>query len=96
MNKLLIILTTILALNISLTAKINKSACTSCHGNNFEKSALGKSAIIANLSHKTISIALKGYKNGTYGGDLKGLMSKVGAYSDEEIDTFSKTIGKKD
>jgi len=82
--------------NISLTAEINKEACTTCHGINFEKSAFGASSIISDLTHNTIAIALKGYKNGTYGGSLKGLMSKVGAYSDEEIESFSKTIGKDD
>lgn len=94
MNKLFIILTTTLVLNTSLAATINKFACTSCHGDNFEKKALGASLIVANLSHKDIATILKGYKDSTYGGPLRGLMSKVSAYSYEEIDTFSNTIGK--
>jgi len=80
--------------SISLFAQIQKEACTGCHGENLEKQALGYSAIVADLTHETIANALKGYKNHTYGGNLKGLMDRVGAYSDEDIDSFSKTIGK--
>lgn len=49
--------------------------CATCHGEKGEKAALNKSQIIQGWkSDKTIA-ALKGYKEGTYGGTLKGTMS---------------------
>lgn len=49
-------------------------ACAGCHGINGEKKALGKSEIIkAWDSQKTID-ALNGYKDGSYGKAMKGVM----------------------
>lgn len=60
--------------------------CISCHGANAEKSALNKSQIIAGWDAGKIEAALKGYKAGTYGGPMKGLMKgQVGTYSDADI-----------
>ncbi len=60
-----------------------------------KKSALGKSKIVADLTHAEIATALKGYKAGTYGGVMKAVMkSQVARYSDAELEAFSKTIGK--
>jgi cytochrome c553 len=47
--------------------------CVSCHGVDFEKSALGVSKIVKNLSEKEIKKALDGYKHGK-GGSMKDLM----------------------
>jgi len=60
--------------SLSLNAsdfKIN--SCLNCHGTNFEKKALGKSKIVKNMSEIEISKALKGYKEETYGGTMKGI-----------------------
>lgn len=47
--------------------------CVSCHGVDFEKSALGVSKIVKNMTEQEIKTALNGYKNG-YGGSMKELM----------------------
>ena len=67
--------------------------CTSCHGANAEKHALGKSQIIAGWDAAKIEAALKGYKTGTYGGPMKGLMKgQIAAYSDADIAAVSAYI----
>jgi len=48
--------------------------CSSCHGKHAEKSALNSSQIIAGWESTKIQNALSGYKNGTYGGKMKGIM----------------------
>ncbi len=91
-----IILTSIVALAAStaLMAAINTNVCKGCHGQNFEKRALGKSRVVANLTHDEIEDALKGYKVGK-GGSMKSIMKgQIGKYSDAEIEAFSKTVGK--
>lgn len=48
--------------------------CVQCHGANAEKAAMNKSQVIKGWPAGQIVDALKGYKAGTYGGPLKGLM----------------------
>ena len=48
--------------------------CAGCHGVNAEKSALGKSQVIAGWSKSKIVNAINGYKAGTYGGAMKMIM----------------------
>ena len=50
------------------------AVCAGCHGQNFELAAMGKSKIVKDMSLKEIVNALKGYKDGTYGDTLKGMM----------------------
>ena len=50
------------------------SKCAGCHGAKGEKAALGKSAVIGNWSVAQLEDALNGYKDGSYGGAMKGLM----------------------
>lgn len=50
--------------------------CTSCHGSLGEKRALGKSQVIKDWSRQKIHAALKGYQNGTYGGEEKEVMQE--------------------
>jgi cytochrome c-type protein NapB len=91
------IVTTIVALSATtaLMAGVNAGACKGCHGQSFEKKALGKSKVVAELSHADIATSLKGYKAGTYGGPMKGLMKgQVAKYSDADLDAFAQTIGK--
>lgn len=71
--------------------------CTGCHGKIFEKAALGKSKIVKDMSEEDIFKALIGYKEGTYGGSMKGLMKgQVMSLSDlnssaKEIKSISET-----
>jgi len=70
--------------------------CTSCHGTNGEKHALNKSRVIKDMSETEIATALKGYKDGSYGGPMKALMKgQIAAYSDEQIDTLAAFIAAK-
>ena len=49
-------------------------ACASCHGQNAEKPALGKSQVIKGWSVAKLKNSLKGYVDGTYGGAMKAIM----------------------
>ena len=95
MKKLVITSIATLALSVAASAGVNAAACAGCHGAHFEKHAMGKSKVVAEMSHADIAAALKGYKAGTYGGPMKGIMKgQVSRYSDADLDAFSQTIGK--
>jgi len=82
-----------LVLSVAAFAAVNLGACKGCHGANFEKKALGKSKIVANMTKQEVSDALVGYKNGTYGGSMKGVMKgQVAKYS--EADLGATGLGK--
>jgi cytochrome c553 len=67
--------------------------CISCHGASAEKKALGKSEIIKGWPAEKQIAALKGYKDGTYGGPMKALMKgQVANMSDADIEAVSKYI----
>lgn len=67
--------------------------CMSCHGKYGEKAALGKSKIIKNMSYRDIKDALQGYKNGTYGSNMKAIMKAfVNKYTHEQLDLLAKYI----
>lgn len=69
--------------------------CSSCHGVNAEKKALNKSQIIQGWDAAKIASALNGYKDGSYGGAMKGLMkAQVIKLSDEDINVVSKYISE--
>ncbi len=69
------------------------AACIACHGERFEKAAMGTSKIVKDMSKDDIIKALKGYKNDTYGGSMKDLMkSQVVDLSDADIDAMSESI----
>ncbi len=72
---------------------VNMTACTGCHGKQFEKHAMGKSKIVKDMSQDEIIAALKGYKNGTYGGAMKAMMKgQVANLSDEDIKAIATDI----
>lgn len=67
--------------------------CASCHGSKGEKSALGKSQIIAGFSESQIKEALHGYQAGTYGKEMKALMQgQAKGLSDSQIDALAHYI----
>ncbi|AXX92568.1 cytochrome C [Malaciobacter molluscorum LMG 25693] len=69
--------------------------CATCHGINGEKQALGKSKVIKDLSKAEFINAMKGYKAGTYGGPMKGLMKgQVASLSDADIEALANHIAK--
>lgn len=67
--------------------------CAGCHGANAEKAALGKSQVIKGWTSDKIVMALKGYKDESYGGVMKGVMKgQVANLSDEEINALGAYI----
>ena len=69
--------------------------CAGCHGANGEKAALGKSKIIKDMPKAEFVAALKGYKDGTYGGAMKGLMAgQVKGLDDAAIQAIADQIAK--
>jgi cytochrome c-type protein NapB len=69
------------------------AGCVACHGKNFEKKALGKSKIVKDMSKEDIVKALKGYKDGTYGGAMKGSMKgQVANLSDADMAALADAI----
>ncbi|CAI6148469.1 MAG: Cytochrome c-553 [uncultured Sulfurimonas sp.] len=95
MKKIIIASVTALTLASTLAAGVVAAKCVGCHGKSFEKKAMGKSKIVAEMSHADIATALKGYKVGSYGGPMKGLMKgQISKYSDADLDAFSLTVGK--
>lgn len=90
--KKILLLTSILA----CTAFANPYAkCVGCHGANGEKAAMGKSKVIKDMTKAEIATAMKGYKDGSYGGPMKGLMKgQVAPLSDADIEAIANKIGK--
>jgi len=69
------------------------AVCAGCHGQNFELAAMGKSKIVKDMSLKDIVTALKGYKAGTYGDALKGMMMvQVKDVKDADLEAMALLI----
>lgn len=69
--------------------------CASCHGTKGEKAALGRSAIMSEMSVAQIQEALLGYQKGTFGGAMKAMMeTQVKGMSAEEIEALARFYGK--
>jgi len=93
MNKLI---TKVVVGTLLVTASsyaVSTAACAGCHGKSFEKKALGKSKIVKEMSKEDIVKALKGYKDGSYGGAMKGMMkSQVASLSDTDMEAIAEAI----
>ena len=69
------------------------AACVACHGKSFEKKAMGKSKIVKDMSKADFITAMKGYKDGSYGGSMKGLMKgQVAKLSDADIEAMAEEV----
>jgi cytochrome c-type protein NapB len=67
--------------------------CAGCHGAKGEKKALGKSKVISGCAAADTEKALNGYKDGSYGGAMKGLMKgQVASLSDADMDAMATSI----
>ena len=76
-------------------ATVNTTACAGCHGANFEKKAMGVSKIVKDLPKDEIVKALKGYKDGSFGGSMKAIMkAQASALDDATIEAIANKIGK--
>jgi len=75
--------------------EVDTKACTGCHGADFEKAAMGKSKIVKDMSKADIETALKGYKDGSYGGAMKALMAgQAKGLDDAKIKAIAEKFGK--
>jgi cytochrome c553 len=73
--------------------KLLFAPCAGCHGADASKHALGKSAIIKGWDSSKIQTALNGYKDGTYGGAMKGVMKgQVSKLSQADVEALAKYI----
>ena len=96
MKKILLGLTLISTMMLASDGAANFAKCAGCHGQNAEKKALGKSKIVKDMSKADIVAALKGYKDGTYGGPMKGLMKgQVASLDDAKIEAIAEYITTK-
>ena len=70
--------------------------CIGCHGAKGEIAAMnGKSKVLKDMTKAEIKAAMLGYKDGTYGGPLKGLMKgQAMPLSNSDIEAIANTIGK--
>jgi len=69
------------------------AACIGCHGKSFEKKAMGKSKVVKEMSKEDIVTALKGYKDGSYGGAMKAMMKgQVASLSDADMEAIADSI----
>ena len=87
----------ILFAGVSLMAADGKALttkCVACHGANFEKAALNKSAVVKGMAAAKIETALKGYKAGTLNTHGMGTLmnGQVKTMSDADIKTVAAYI----
>lgn len=70
--------------------------CAGCHGQNAQLvPTIGRAKIIRGWEKARIINALKGYREGKYGGPMKGIMrGQVAALSDKEIEILADYISK--
>ncbi len=79
----------------SVNGKTIFAKCAGCHGSHAERKALGKSHIIKGWDASKVVSAINGYKAGTYGSTMKGVMkSQVSGLSDAEIQAVANYISK--
>ncbi|MDD2639977.1 MAG: c-type cytochrome [Sulfurimonadaceae bacterium] len=92
MKKILLSLFALASLSF---ADIYATKCASCHGANGETAAMGKSKIIKDMTKADFIAAMNGYKDGSYGGPLKGLMKgQVTSLSDADIQALADKIAQ--
>ena len=73
------------------------STCKACHGAKGELNTItqGKNHIPSELAKADVEKALHGYKDGSYGGPMKGVMKgQVMKLSDADIKELAEYIGK--
>jgi len=88
----IITIATLGLLSVSASA-FDTTACVACHGKDFEKKAMGKSKIVKDLTEADIVKALTGYKDGSYGGAMKGIMKgQVTKLSKDDIKAIAAGI----
>ncbi|MDD3344776.1 MAG: c-type cytochrome [Sulfurospirillaceae bacterium] len=92
-KKYLIALLAFSSMLMSDGASIYASKCASCHGAHGEKSALGKSKVIAGQDAATTTKQIQGYKSGTLnmygmGGAMKNMVKGLDDASIKEVANY--------
>ena len=92
MRKIIIGLALAAAVTTASASNLYKP-CAGCHGADASKKALGKSQVIKGWPAAKVEEALKGYKAGTYGGPMKGVMKgQVARLNDAQIKELATYI----
>ncbi len=80
-------------LDLNTRGKELYAKCAGCHGIDAKKKALNKSAVIRDWNKEKIVSSLKGYKEGTYGANMKALMTnQVKNLSEDDFDALASYI----
>lgn len=90
--KKITLLTTFAAITL-FAGETEINSCLSCHGDFFEKSAMGVSKIVRDMPKEEIRSSLKGYLNDSYGGDKKFIM-KLQLKRFDNIDNVTEKVFK--
>jgi cytochrome c553 len=83
---------TLLVTSAALMAA-NPAACKGCHGANGEKKALGKSAIINQMSKADFIAALKGFKDGSR--PATAMKGQVRNMTEADMEVYADTFAAK-
>ena len=93
MKKIILGITLISTMMLAADGAALYSKCAGCHGSQGEKKALGKSKVINKMSKEDLATALNGYKDGSYGGAMKGLMKgQVAKLSNDDVEALALYI----
>lgn len=91
--KKIVLGTIIAAATAASLSAATMAACAGCNGADFSKAALGKSQVVKGWDAAKIEASLIGYKNGTYGGPMKGVMAgQVKNLSEADIKDLAAQI----
>lgn len=78
-----------------LDIEVNTDNCIGCHGLNFEKTAMGMSNIVSEMTKEYIEATLFNYKYNSVEGNMNPLMSwQTAKLTDDEIKAIAKKFGK--
>ncbi len=93
MTRVIKIVTLSSLLTASALYSASIAACKGCHGANFESKAMGVSKVVKDMSKEEIVKALKGYKDGSYGGSMKAIMKgQVTSLNEADINDIANAI----
>ena len=80
---------------LSSAIEVHTDNCIGCHGENFEKPAMGISEIVKNMTKEYIEASLFNYKYESNDGNMNALMAwQTSQLSDDEIRALARKIGK--
>ncbi len=75
--------------------EVNIGNCIGCHGDNFEKPAMGMSQIVKDMTKEYIEATLFNYKYNSTNGKMDALMAwQTAKLTDDEIRAIAEAVGK--